>query len=68
MSTGLKPYSAMKDSGVEWLGVVPEHWEVTVGRSCFYEKIEPNIGMVEKTVLSLSYGQLVIKPKDNSEV
>lgn len=23
-----KPYPAYKDSGVEWLGVVPEHWEV----------------------------------------
>jgi type I restriction enzyme S subunit len=28
MITDLKPYSAMKDSGVEWLGDVPEHWEV----------------------------------------
>ena len=25
----LKPYPAMKDSGVEWLGDLPEHWEVT---------------------------------------
>ena len=24
----LKPYPGMKDSGVEWLGKVPEHWEV----------------------------------------
>ena len=24
----LKPYPAMKDSGVEWLGEVPEHWQV----------------------------------------
>ena len=23
-----KPYPAMKDSGVEWLGRVPEHWKV----------------------------------------
>jgi type I restriction enzyme S subunit len=28
MSLGLKPYPAYKDSGVEWLGEVPEHWEV----------------------------------------
>ncbi len=28
MSDGLKPYPAYKDSGVEWLGKVPEHWEV----------------------------------------
>ena len=28
MITDLKPYPAMKDTGVEWLGQVPEHWEV----------------------------------------
>ena len=28
MSVDLKPYPAMKDSGVPWLGAVPEHWEV----------------------------------------
>ena len=28
-----KPYPAMKDSGVSWLGEVPEHWEVkSLGR------------------------------------
>ena len=28
MTAGLKPYAAMRDSGVEWLGKLPEHWEV----------------------------------------
>ncbi len=28
MIDGLKPYPAMKDSGVPWLGEVPGHWEV----------------------------------------
>ena len=28
MMEGLKPYLAMKDSGVPWLGEVPEHWEL----------------------------------------
>jgi len=28
MIADLKPYPAMKDSGVEWLGEVPVHWEV----------------------------------------
>ena len=28
MIADLKPYPARKDSGVEWLGAVPEHWEV----------------------------------------
>ena len=28
MIANLKPYAAYKDSGVPWLGEVPEHWEV----------------------------------------
>ena len=28
MINGLKPYPELKDSGVEWLGDVPAHWEV----------------------------------------
>jgi type I restriction enzyme, S subunit len=28
MMAGLKKYPDMKDSGVEWLGDVPEHWEL----------------------------------------
>lgn len=28
MIDGLKPYPSMKNSGVPWLGEVPEHWEV----------------------------------------
>ena len=32
MTVDLQPYPAMKNSGVEWLGEVPEHWEVTALR------------------------------------
>ena len=28
MTHVLKPYPARKDSGLEWLGEVPEHWEI----------------------------------------
>ncbi len=33
----LKPYPSYKDSGVPWLGDVPEHWDVVRARStsCF---------------------------------
>ena len=37
----LKPYPAYKPSGVEWLGEIPSHWEVTRADSLFrYEKIQ----------------------------
>ena len=37
MITNLKPYPVYKDSGVEWLGQVPAHWEVLPGRTVFRE-------------------------------
>ncbi len=38
MMQDLKPYPAYKDSGVPWLGQVPEHWEVRrLKRVCRFE-------------------------------
>ena len=37
MIPDLKPYPARKDSGVEWLGEVPEHWDVLPNRTFFAE-------------------------------
>ncbi|MCK0206390.1 restriction endonuclease subunit S, partial [Ornithobacterium rhinotracheale] len=34
MSTGLKKYSQYKDSGVEWLGQIPAHWEFIKLKYC----------------------------------
>ena len=35
MIADLKPYPAMKNSGVPWLGEVPERWEVKRGKNLF---------------------------------
>ena len=35
VTKGLNPDAPMKDSGVEWLGEVPEHWEVCRRESSF---------------------------------
>lgn len=64
MIDDLKPYFDYKQSGVEWLGSVPTHWSVAPGKACFEEIYRPNKGMVESEVLSLSFGRIVIKPKD----
>ncbi|HNU73137.1 MAG TPA: restriction endonuclease subunit S, partial [Thermodesulfobacteriota bacterium] len=37
LTTDLKPYPAYKDSGVLWLGEIPEHWEVLPSRALFTE-------------------------------
>ena len=64
MSADLTPYPAMKDSGVPWLGAVPAHWICLPGRACYREKKVPNKGLTETTVLSLSYGNIVVKPPE----
>ncbi len=64
MIANIKPYPAMKDSGVPWLGEVPTHWINLPGRACYQEKKVSSTGLKETTVLSLSYGQIVVKPAE----
>ncbi|MGQ1890681.1 restriction endonuclease subunit S [Thermophagus sp. OGC60D27] len=35
VTKGLNPNVPMKDSGIEWLGEIPEHWDVIQMRHCF---------------------------------
>lgn len=59
-----KKYPAYKDSGVEWLGEIPEHWETVPGFTIVSEQRDKNIGMIRERVLSLSYGNVIVKPKE----
>ena len=63
-SPTLHPYPAYRPSGVEWLGDVPAHWHVVSGRACYTSGQILNRGLLEKTVLSLSYGQIKIRPEE----
>ena len=38
VTRGLNPDARMKDSGVEWIGMVPEHWEKMAMKYFFYMK------------------------------
>ena len=38
VTKGLNPNAPMKDSGVEWLGEVPKHWEVVKSKRLFWCK------------------------------
>lgn len=60
----MQRYESYKPSGVKWLGDVPAHWVVRPGFTCFKENKDRNKGLVESTVLSLSYGRIVIKPDE----
>lgn len=57
-------YESYMDSGVEWIGDVPADWRVEPGRQCLYENKDKNTGMKESTVLSLSYGRVIVKDED----
>jgi type I restriction enzyme S subunit len=54
-------YPKYKDSDVEWLGQVPEHWLTKPLWSSADERNEPNKGMIQNNLLSLSYGWIVRK-------
>jgi type I restriction enzyme S subunit len=52
MIDGLKPYPAMKDSGVPWIKQVPEHWEVRRNGRLF--RIRKEMGYPDLPVLEVS--------------
>ena len=41
MNLNLRPYPAMKDSGIEWLEEMPEHWELERGKNLFTRMERP---------------------------
>ena len=50
-----------KDSGIEWIGKIPETWEASQLSNLFKEHSKRNIGMQETNLLSLSYGSIIRK-------
>ena len=67
VTKGLNPNAPMKDSGVEWLGDVPEHWNLKRFGYLFDENKKKNIGLKETNVLSLSYGNIKEKNIDDNK-
>jgi type I restriction enzyme S subunit len=49
---------------LEWVGGIPERWETAALGTRLRENRSSNKGMVEKKVLSLSYGRVVVKPEE----
>ena len=64
MIEGLKPYPAMKDSGVPWLGVVPEHWELRRTKTLLKERVEK--GFPDEPLLAATQSKGVVR-KDRYE-
>jgi len=58
VTKGLNPDAPMKDSGIEWLGEVPEHWEVSQSRRMFAVRSEPALATDQMLTASQKYGVL----------
>jgi type I restriction enzyme S subunit len=59
-------YPKYKDSGVEWLGQVPEHWNVLQGRRLFSQEREPSKSTDEQLSATQKYG--VVPQKQFMEI
>lgn len=58
----------MKDSGIEWIGEIPEGWEVAPVRSCFDEVRTKNTDGQEQNALQFKSGNIISKANFNANI
>ena len=56
MTNRLKPYPVMKDSGLKWLGEIPEHWEIRRNGRLFAQRNETGYSDLPVLEVSLRTG------------
>lgn len=56
---GLNPDAEMKDSGIEYVGMIPAHWDIHPLYCYFVERKNKNSLGKEENLLSLSYGRVI---------
>ena len=67
VTKGLNPDAKMKDSGISWIGEIPEHWEVRHLSQVSYEHYISNKEVHHQNLLSLSYGRIIRKDINTTE-
>ena len=45
VTKGLNPNVRMKDSGIPWIGMIPEHWEIRRWGNAFIENKDINTNL-----------------------
>ena len=58
----------MKDSGIEWIGEIPEGWEIVPVRSCFDEVRTKNTDGQEQNALQFKSGNIISKTNFNANM
>lgn len=67
VTKGLNPNVKMKDSGIPWIGEIPEHWEVKRWGNAFKENKDINSNLENTTAFQFNYGSLVKKKREYKE-
>lgn len=65
VTRGLNPHVKMKATNIPWLKEIPEHWECVKLKMFCQDNKEKNKGNMESCVLSLSYGNVIVKKNVN---
>lgn len=65
VTKGLNPNVRMKDSGIPWIGLIPEQWEVKKIRTCFQERREK---VSDKDFSPLSVSKMGVTPQLDTAV
>lgn len=58
----------MKDSSIEWIGEIPEGWEIVPVRSCFDEVRTKNTNGQEQNALQFKSGNIISKANFNANI
>ena len=66
VTKGIRPNCKMKNSGIEWVGEIPEEWSINYLSQIFEQVKNKNDGLVEKNLMSLSYGKIIRKNIDTT--
>lgn len=65
VTQGLNPVAPLKDSGQEWLGMIPAHWLMPRSKGLFRE-VDDRTETGEETLLSLRIGKGLVPHKEVS--
>lgn len=61
VTKGLDPEAPMKESGLQWIGEIPEAWRIQTLSNMTNENKTKNKDLSESNLLSLSYGTIIRK-------
>tara|TARA_R110000787_G_scaffold274543_1_gene382530 strand:+ start:17178 stop:18485 length:1308 start_codon:yes stop_codon:yes gene_type:complete len=66
VTQGLDPNVPMKDSGVDWIGKIPEHWEIRRAKYIFKKESRP-VRLEDDVVTCFRDGQVTLRTNRRTE-